>query len=191
MIDKWTSKYMKIAKALADDNEACFSRKIGVVIISPDNTPISFGYNGTPRKCPHVDSKQYLEFLWQKLLTDNDKNLLETRSEQEFISKYENCRKCPRRLLNIPSGERMELCNCAHAERNALANASIDGKSTKDCTMYCWCPLPCMDCTIQIIQSRIEKVVCLKSEKDYSPTSRKLLGWSNIKIFEINMEDLI
>ncbi|NIM03699.1 cytidine deaminase, partial [bacterium] len=39
----------------------------------------------------------------------------------------ENCidvQRCKRRELNIPSGERYELCEAVHAEQNAIINAS-------------------------------------------------------------------
>jgi dCMP deaminase len=46
----------------------------------------------------------------------------------------------------------------AHAERNAIYNAARIGVSTKDCTMYCTCGIPCSDCAIAIIQSGIKLV---------------------------------
>lgn len=41
---------------------------------------------------------------------------------------------CERENLNIPSGERYELCRSVHAEMNAIVSASAD--EMKDATMY-------------------------------------------------------
>jgi deoxycytidylate deaminase len=189
MIDKFTKKYMKMAKTLAEDNDACYSRKIGVVIISENNTPISFGYNGSIRKAPHNDSKEYLEHLYNDLLLAKDLNLLAEKQigcSEDFVNKYENCKICPRKILGCQSGERLDLCNCAHAERNALANANVNGTSTKDATMYCYCALPCHECSVQIIQAQIAKIVCLKADLEYSKSSRWLFAHGNVKVLEID-----
>jgi dCMP deaminase len=49
----------------------------------------------------------------------------------------ENCidiGKCKRKELNIPAGERYELCEAVHAEQNALINAPPD--RMKEATIY-------------------------------------------------------
>jgi dCMP deaminase len=47
-----------------------------------------------------------------------------------------------------------------HAERNSLYNAALIGVSTKGCTMYLTCGIPCSDCARGIINSGIKKIVC-------------------------------
>jgi dCMP deaminase len=47
-----------------------------------------------------------------------------------------------------------------HAERNSLYNAALIGVSTKECTMYLTCGIPCSDCARGIINSGIKKIVC-------------------------------
>ena len=42
--------------------------------------------------------------------------------------------KCTRKELNIPSGERYELCEAVHAEQNAIINSSPE--RMKDATIY-------------------------------------------------------
>lgn len=49
-----------------------------------------------------------------------------------------------------------------HAERNSLYNAALIGVSTKGCTMYLTCGIPCSDCSRGIINSGILKIVCEK-----------------------------
>jgi dCMP deaminase len=51
-----------------------------------------------------------------------------------------------------------------HAERNALYNSALIGVSTKGCTMYLTCGVPCSDCARGIINSGIKKVVCEKTD---------------------------
>jgi dCMP deaminase len=46
-----------------------------------------------------------------------------------------------------------------HAEQNAIVNAARIGVSTKGCTMYMTCGMPCADCTKAIINAGIEKIV--------------------------------
>jgi len=47
-----------------------------------------------------------------------------------------------------------------HAERNAIYNAALTGVSTKGCTMYLTCGVPCSDCARGIISSGITKIIC-------------------------------
>jgi dCMP deaminase len=47
-----------------------------------------------------------------------------------------------------------------HAERNAIYNAARIGVSTKDCTMYLTCGIPCADCARGIINAGIRRIVC-------------------------------
>ncbi len=215
MLDKWIVKYMKLAKTLADDNHACYSRQIGVVLISDDNTPIGFGYNGSISGAPHTDEEIYLAHLWDNLLSEEQRDLLRkkyqiadakksqfykhgefsitaSRQAQCFVNRFSGCKTCPRKLLDLPSGESLELCNCSHAERNAIFNASKRGTSTKGATMYCWCSCPCHECAIAIVQSGIKKVVCLKSDSpDYSKSSRFHFQMTNIELIEVKAEDVL
>ena len=45
-----------------------------------------------------------------------------------------------------------------HAERNANYNAARIGVSTKGCTMYLTCGIPCADCARGIINAGIRKI---------------------------------
>jgi len=74
--------------------------------------------------------------------------------------------KCTRKELQIPHGERYELCHSVHAEANAIIRAS--GDELKGSTIYvsgsdhgageCFSE-PCMMCKRMILNARIEKVV--------------------------------
>ena len=47
-----------------------------------------------------------------------------------------------------------------HGERNAIYNAARIGVSTKGCTMYLSCGVPCSDCARGIINAGITRIFC-------------------------------
>jgi len=200
---KWIEKYMLMAKVLADTNSACLSRKIGVVLTNPEHRIISTGYNGSPPGVPHNDSFAYLYALYTQILPPKFRQQINTKygfkqaedtpladaivdNGSKFAFKFANSGQCPRKILNIPSGQHLEFCNCGHAERNALANANRLGVSTIDSIMYCWCGVPCHECVIQIIQAGVGCVICLEtSTPDYSPSSRYNLCASQVTLVQV------
>ncbi len=64
---------------------------------------------------------------------------------------------CLREQLNIPSGEKHELCRGVHAEQNALIQAALNGTSLRNATLYCT-NHPCSICAKMIINAEIETV---------------------------------
>ena len=72
---------------------------------------------------------------------------------------------CLRDNLNVPSGERHELCRGLHAEQNALLQASLYGISLKGATLYCT-NQPCLICAKMLINAGIEEVVILDGYPD-------------------------
>lgn len=87
------------------------------------------------------------------------------RGEQNCI----DCGYCERERLNIPKGERYELCVAVHAEQNAIISAArrdmiggtmyIVGQNVSDGTLAN--PSPCMICRRLILNSGITRVVGL------------------------------
>jgi dCMP deaminase len=65
---------------------------------------------------------------------------------------------CLREQLEIPSGERHEMCRGAHAEQNAIIQAASSGISMEGATMYCT-TAPCSTCAKMIINAGIERLV--------------------------------
>ena len=49
-----------------------------------------------------------------------------------------------------------------HAERNAIYNAALIGVSTKGCTMYLTCGIPCADCARGIINAGIIRIFAMR-----------------------------
>lgn len=64
---------------------------------------------------------------------------------------------CLREQLNVPSGERHELCRGIHAEQNAIIQAAYHGVSVKGATLYCT-DLPCSICAKMIINAGIKVI---------------------------------
>ncbi len=64
---------------------------------------------------------------------------------------------CIRKLNNVPSGERHELCRGVHAEQNAIIQAAINGSSTRGAELYCT-NHPCSICAKIIINAEIKTV---------------------------------
>jgi dCMP deaminase len=182
--DKFIKKYLRIAKLVAEDQNPCYARQVGAIIVDPvQNKIVGTGYNGPPSKVPHCDSAEHLEFVVWPQLTQSEKDLIEIKpiTLEEFVSKYAGCQKCPRKLARADSGKRLELCSCVHAEANAIVNASQD---LHGCYIFCWCPLPCIECSKLIINAGIKNVYCYKQDVDYSVGSRFILGSAGVKIHE-------
>lgn len=84
---------------------------------------------------------------------------------------------CTRMAMNIPSGERYELCRSVHAEMNCIISAARS--ETLGATLYMVCRNPetgelipgstsCSMCRRLIINAGIEKVIIRNTAADYS-----------------------
>lgn len=197
MKEKFVKKYMRIAKLIGEDQNPCHSRQIGAVIVDPQsNRILGTGYNGPAPGTPHPTSEAFLrEFFWPQLTEDEKQSLYysllppgsiisptqyDTIVLDEFIKKYKDKPICPRRIINAGPAQRSELCSCGHAERHAITNAA---QSCRNCYMFCWCGVPCLQCSDAIIQAGITKVYCLKAS-DYQKLARWLFEKANVEVIE-------
>ncbi len=198
-------KYMRLAKQVGEDSNPCYSRHIGVVVVNPVNHRIvGTGYNGPPRDTPHCDDPEYLkEVVWPQLTTiEKDRFFIITLIDQKTgahkgeradfelndeqrrdyaCGVHAGCKTCPRRLVGAVSGQRLELCSCAHAETNAIVNS---GQDMHGCVMFCWCGVPCYECSKLIINAGIKKIYVVKWDVDYSTGSRWLFKKAGVEIVE-------
>ena len=209
---KFIKKYMRIAKLIGEDNNPCHSRHIGVVIVSPvSNRILGTGYNGPPPGTPHPETAEYLrDYFWPQLLEPEKQSLrLELLSTLElqtcsfddyksgadaddhlrdlFVARYTGIKTCPRRLVGAKSGQRNELCSCGHAERHAITNAA---QCLQGAEMFCWCCVPCLQCTDAIIQAGIRVVHCL-DETDYHTQSRWLFVRAGVEVRQYDPKELL
>lgn len=65
---------------------------------------------------------------------------------------------CMREKLNIPSGQRHELCRAIHAEQNAIVQAANSGTSVQGGTLYVT-HQPCVLCAKMAINAGIKKII--------------------------------
>jgi len=65
---------------------------------------------------------------------------------------------CLRDELNIPSGERHEICRGIHAEQNVIIQASLHGVSLGGSTIYAT-HTPCVLCAKMLVNARIKRYV--------------------------------
>ena len=79
--------------------------------------------------------------------------------------------KCKRREMNIPSGERYELCEAVHAEQNAIINGSPE--RMKDASIYIAGSeedgsfaegKPCLLCARMIRNAQLKEVIYLSKD---------------------------
>ena len=85
------------------------------------------------------------------------------RGEENCI----DCGYCAREALNVPKGERYELCKAVHAEQNCIISAArkdmigstmyIVGKEVSNNTYAN--PEPCLICRRLIVNAGIDKVI--------------------------------
>lgn len=91
---------------------------------------------------------------------------------------------CLREKMNVPSGERHELCRGIHAEQNAIIQAAYYGVSIKDSTLFCT-NLPCSICAKMLINSGIKTIYYKSGYADaLSGEMMKEAGLEVIKVGE-------
>lgn len=90
---------------------------------------------------------------------------------------------CLREELNVPSGERHELCRGLHAEQNAIIQAAYHGVSIQGSTLFCT-NMPCSICIKMIINAGITTVVYLDGYAD--SLSLDLIAKSGVKLIKFS-----
>lgn len=89
---------------------------------------------------------------------------------------------CLREDLEIPSGERHELCRGLHAEQNVIIQAAYHGVLIREATLYCT-NLPCSICTKMIINAGIVEILYLDGYAD--TMTKDMLDEAGIKLMKV------
>ena len=89
---------------------------------------------------------------------------------------------CLRQQLNVPSGQRHELCRALHAEQNAIIQAAAMGHAIEGGTIYIT-HQPCAICAKMIINAGIKRIVIKEGYPDE-------LAAEILKEAELNVEKL-
>jgi dCMP deaminase len=94
---------------------------------------------------------------------------------------FKHCEEvgCIRKEMNLPSGQRHELCRGLHAEQNAIIQAAVHGVEISGATMYCNYH-PCVICVKMMINAGIVKLVYAGGYPD--ELAQKMIKESKIQV---------
>lgn len=90
---------------------------------------------------------------------------------------------CLRQQLNVPSGERHELCRGLHAEQNAIIQAAKHGINIADATLYCT-NSPCIICSKMLINAGVQRIIYREGYPDL--LSMEMLAESGVEVLEFS-----
>jgi dCMP deaminase len=90
---------------------------------------------------------------------------------------------CLREELEVPSGERHELCRGLHAEQNVIIQAAYHGVSIKGATLYCT-NLPCSICSKMLINAGIRDIIYQEGYADHM--TEEMLSAAGVKLVQID-----
>ena len=109
-----------------------------------------------------------------------DKNILAT-GYNGTPSGIRHCAEvgCLRQQLNVPSGERHELCRGLHAEQNAIIQAAKHGANIDGATLYCT-HSPCIICSKMLINSGVKRIICCDGYPD--PLAKAMLDEAKLNV---------
>ncbi|MBF0644179.1 cytidine/deoxycytidylate deaminase family protein [Desulfuromonas acetoxidans] len=111
-----------------------------------------------------------------------DKNVL-TTGYNGTPSGVRHCQEtgCLREKMQVPSGQRHELCRGLHAEQNAIIQAAKHGVNISGGTLYCT-NAPCVICAKMLINAGLSRIVYLDGYPD--DLAEELLLESGIEVLE-------
>jgi len=92
---------------------------------------------------------------------------------------------CMRRNLQVPSGERHELCRGVHAEQNAIIQAALYGVRVGGASIYCTNE-PCSICAKMIINAGIKQVYYWAEYPDQM--ARDMFDEAGVKTYRVGGE---
>jgi len=101
-------------------------------------------------------------------------------------AKVPHCREvgCLREQLNVPSGEKHELCRGVHAEQNAIIQAAYHGIQVNGAILYCT-NQPCSICSKMIINAGIQTVFYKNGYND--PLTLDMFANARVELIRLEM----
>lgn len=206
MSPEFVHKYMQTAKVFGQVKNACHSRKIGAVIVNPVNHCIvGAGYNSPPKHVPHCNTNGYIRRYFLPKINENE-NYADILVDKGYWTgndwdvkqlKADFCSACPRKIMGFKAGEASEICTCAHAERNAITNKTMD---SSHCYMFAYCCFPCRDCASMIVNAGISRVY-IADKTVYHADSVNFFIDASVEVFyyeedplsvtKLNLEELL
>lgn len=92
---------------------------------------------------------------------------------------------CLREKLNVPSGERHELCRALHAEQNAIIQCAMSGQNIEGAAIYIT-HQPCIICSKMIINAGIKRIVVREGYPDN--LAKQILSEAGLSIIMLGEE---
>ncbi len=89
---------------------------------------------------------------------------------------------CLREQMDVPSGQRHELCRGIHAEQNAIIQAAYHGVSIKGAILFCT-NQPCSICAKMIINAGIDRIVYQSGYAD--PLAVEMLAEAEVELIQL------
>ncbi|MEG3641593.1 deoxycytidylate deaminase [Magnetococcus sp. PR-3] len=114
-----------------------------------------------------------------------DKRLLAT-GFNGVPSGYPHPPTCARREAGVPSGQGLELCVCAHAEANGIANAGRHGIKLEGCSVYVTTH-PCGSCMGALANIGVKDVFYAEAYDD--ARSKSIAQYAGITLHHITHWD--
>ena len=93
---------------------------------------------------------------------------------------------CLRKRLDVPSGQKHELCRGVHAEQNTIIQAAVNGTSLVNSVLYTT-NFPCTICAKLIINAEIKTVYVLEDYPD--ALAKEMFGEADTEVILINLDD--
>ncbi|WP_374129526.1 cytidine/deoxycytidylate deaminase family protein [Candidatus Endomicrobiellum agilis] len=94
---------------------------------------------------------------------------------------------CLRDAMNIPSGQRHEICRAIHAEQNAIIQGGYHGMNIKGSTLYCT-HSPCVLCAKMIVNAGIKKIIANIEYPDN--TFKELFSEAKVEFSTLHLNNL-
>ncbi|MDR3112552.1 MAG: dCMP deaminase family protein [Elusimicrobiota bacterium] len=95
---------------------------------------------------------------------------------------------CLRNKLQIPSGQRQEICRAVHAEQNAIIQGGYTGVDIRGSTLYCT-HSPCSLCARMIVNAGIRKIL---TDVEYPDLSYKdIFGGVGIEFAVLKVKNFL
>lgn len=96
-------------------------------------------------------------------------------------AKYPHPLVCERKERGIPSGEGLEMCACAHAEANGIANAAREGVNLYGSQLFCTTE-PCVMCMGALANVGVKEVIY--KDAYHHPKSKDIANKAEIPVLQ-------
>ena len=93
---------------------------------------------------------------------------------------------CLREQLNVPAGERHELCRGLHAEQNAIIQAAVHGVGISGSSLFVT-HQPCVVCSKMLINAGVKRIVCAGEYPD--PLALQMLEGAGVMLSYLDRDN--